>query len=125
MRKKGAGHRDVHPLEEAQGFKALLNLEGPKYSIEQIAAKVGKAPAYCAARVRLTELAASVIEAFYAEEIGVGHANDQGGHALDEPLSIEGVGEGACSAATATPTLQAGFYLTAPHWAPTGSPALP
>ena len=41
--------RDVHPLEEAQGFKALLNLEDPKYSIEQIAAKVGKTPAYCAA----------------------------------------------------------------------------
>ena len=39
--------RDVHPLEEAQGFKALLNLEDPKYSIEQIAAKVGKSPAYC------------------------------------------------------------------------------
>ena len=36
--------RDVHPLEEAQGFKALLNLEDPKYSIEQIAAKVGKTP---------------------------------------------------------------------------------
>jgi ParB family chromosome partitioning protein len=41
--------RDVHPLEEAQGFKALLNLEEPKYSIEQIAAKVGKSPVYCAA----------------------------------------------------------------------------
>src|ERR1017187_10116445 len=66
--------RDVHPLEEAQGFKALLNLEDPKYSIEQIAAKVGKAPAYCAARVRLTELSAPAVEAFYAEEIGVGHA---------------------------------------------------
>jgi ParB family chromosome partitioning protein len=66
--------RDVHPLEEAQGFKALLNLEDPKYSVEQIAAKVGKSSAYCAARVRLTELAAPVVEAFYAEEIGVGHA---------------------------------------------------
>jgi ParB family chromosome partitioning protein len=66
--------RDVHPLEEAQGFKALLALEEPKYSIEQIAAKVGKTPAYCATRVRLTELAAPVVEAFSAEEIGVGHA---------------------------------------------------
>jgi ParB family transcriptional regulator, chromosome partitioning protein len=66
--------RDVHPLEEAQGFKALLNLDEPKYSVEQIAAKVGKSPAYCAARVRLTELSTPVIEAFYAEEIGVGHA---------------------------------------------------
>ncbi len=66
--------RDVHPLEEAQGFHALLNLEEPKYSIEQIAAKVGKQPSYVATRARLTELAPSVVEAFYAEEIGVGHA---------------------------------------------------
>jgi hypothetical protein len=36
-------------------------------------------------------------------------ANDQRGHALNEPLSIKGVGEGACSAATAAPTLQAGL----------------
>ncbi|WP_353062137.1 ParB/RepB/Spo0J family partition protein [Tunturiibacter psychrotolerans] len=27
---------DVHPMEEAQGFKALLDLEDPAYSIEQI-----------------------------------------------------------------------------------------
>ena len=66
--------RDVHPLEEAQGLKALLNLEDPKYSIEQVAAKVGKTPAYCAQRIRLTELSVPVVEAFYAEEIGVGHA---------------------------------------------------
>ena len=38
--------RDVHPMEEAQGFRALLNLEEPKYSIEQIAARTGKNPAY-------------------------------------------------------------------------------
>ena len=40
--------RDVHPLEEAQGFAALLRLEEPKYSIEQIAAKCGKSPAFIA-----------------------------------------------------------------------------
>src|SRR5580658_9835648 len=28
--------RDVHPMEEAEGFKRLLDLEDPKYSIEQI-----------------------------------------------------------------------------------------
>ena len=66
--------RDVHPLEEAQGFRALLNLEEPNYSIEQIAAKTGKSPAYCAQRVKLTELAPAVVEAFYKDEIGVGHA---------------------------------------------------
>ena len=66
--------RDVHPMEEAQGFKALLDLEEPKYSIEQIAATTGKNPSYIAQRMRLTELSAPVVEAFYAEEIGVGHA---------------------------------------------------
>ncbi len=66
--------RDVHPLEEAQGFRALLNLEEPKYSIEQIAAKTGKSVVYVAQRIKLTELAPAVVEAFYKDEIGVGHA---------------------------------------------------
>jgi ParB family chromosome partitioning protein len=66
--------RDVHPMEEAQGFRALLALEEPTYSIEQVAAKVGKTPASCASRLRLTELVPVVVEAFYREEIGVGHA---------------------------------------------------
>jgi ParB family chromosome partitioning protein len=66
--------RDVHPMEEANGFRALLNLEEPKYSIEQIAARTGKSPAYVAGRLKLTELAPVVVEAFYREEIGVSHA---------------------------------------------------
>jgi ParB family chromosome partitioning protein len=66
--------RDVHPMEEAQGFKALLDLEEPKYSIEQIGAKTGKNPAYIAARLKLTELIDAVVDGFYHEEIGVGHA---------------------------------------------------
>jgi ParB family chromosome partitioning protein len=66
--------KDVHPLEEAQGFRALLNLEEPKYFIEQIAARTGKSPAYIAQRLKLTDLAPVVVEAFSREEIGVGHA---------------------------------------------------
>jgi len=65
---------NVHPLEEAQGFRALLNLEEPRYSIEQIAAKTGKSPAYCVGRLKLTELSPAVVEAFSKDEIGVGHA---------------------------------------------------
>jgi ParB family chromosome partitioning protein len=61
-------------MEEAQGFRALLNLEEPKYSIEQISARTGKTPAFVASRLKLTELAPVVVEAFYREEIGVGHA---------------------------------------------------
>ncbi len=63
--------RDVHPLEEAQGFRALLNLE---YSIEQIGAKTAKSPAYIAARLKLTELAPAVAEAFTKDKIALGHA---------------------------------------------------
>jgi ParB family transcriptional regulator, chromosome partitioning protein len=66
--------RDVHPMEEAQGFRALLNLEEPQYTVEQIAAKMGKTPAYVTTRLKLTDLAPVVVEAFYAEGIGVGHA---------------------------------------------------
>jgi ParB family transcriptional regulator, chromosome partitioning protein len=65
---------NVHPLEEAQGFRALLNLEEPTYSVEQIAAKTGKSPAYCVGRLKLTELSPAVVEAFSKDEIGVGHA---------------------------------------------------
>ncbi|MHB1960323.1 MAG: ParB/RepB/Spo0J family partition protein [Acidobacteriaceae bacterium] len=66
--------RDVHPLDEAQGFRALLNLEEPKYSIEQISAKCGKSAVYVAGRLKLTELAPAVVEEFSKDEIGVGHA---------------------------------------------------
>ncbi len=65
---------DVHPMEEASGFRALLSMEEPKYSIEQIAARTGKTPVFIAARLRLTELVPAVVEAFYRDEIGTGHA---------------------------------------------------
>jgi ParB family chromosome partitioning protein len=67
-------HRDVHPLDEAQGFAALMRLDEPKYNIEQIAAKVGKAPAFVLARLKLVELVPAVVEAFTQDEIGLGHA---------------------------------------------------
>jgi hypothetical protein len=65
---------DVHPMEEAQGFRALINLETPQYTIEQIAAKMGKSPVYVTTRLNLADLTSTVVDAFYAEEIGVGHA---------------------------------------------------
>jgi ParB family transcriptional regulator, chromosome partitioning protein len=66
--------KDVHPLEEAQGFRALLDLDEPKYSVEQIAAKVGKSAVFVASRLKLTDLVPAAVDAFYADEIGVGHA---------------------------------------------------
>ncbi len=66
--------RDVHPMEEAQGFKALLDLEEPKYSIELIASRTGKSPLFVATRLKLVELIPPVVDAFYRDDIGVGHA---------------------------------------------------
>ena len=66
--------RDVHPMEEAEGFRALLNLEEPKYSVEQIAAKTGKSAVFVATRLKLVDLIPAAVEAFYRDEIGVGHA---------------------------------------------------
>lgn len=63
--------RDIHPLDEASGYVSLLHLD---YSVEQVAAKCGKSPAYIAARTRLAQLSPTVTEAFGKDEIGVGHA---------------------------------------------------
>ncbi len=64
----------VHPMEEAQGFKALLDMEEPKYTVEQIAAAVGKPAAYVLHRLKLVDLIFAVVEVFYRNEIGVSHA---------------------------------------------------
>jgi len=64
---------EIHPMEEAEGFARLLALEEPKYSIEQIAAKVGKHPSFVASRLKLVDLVPAAVDAFYANEIGVGH----------------------------------------------------
>src|SRR5258708_7169868 len=65
---------DVHPFEEAQGFRTLLEREGAGYTIEKIAAKTGKAAAYIAKRLRLLDLIPLVAEAFTAGHIGIEHA---------------------------------------------------
>lgn len=48
--------QDVHPLEEADGYKALLE-SAPSCTIDEIAAKVGKSKAYVYQRLSLTRLA--------------------------------------------------------------------
>jgi ParB family chromosome partitioning protein len=65
---------EIHPMEEAEGFARLLALDEPRYSIEQISARVGKSPAFVASRMKLIDLVPAAVEAFYANEIGVGHA---------------------------------------------------
>src|SRR5260370_30681612 len=65
---------DVHPFEEAQRFRALLDREGGGYTIEKISMKTGKNAAYIAKRIRLLDLIPPVAEAFTAGHIGIEHA---------------------------------------------------
>jgi ParB family chromosome partitioning protein len=65
---------DIHPLEEALGFRALLDLNDPAYTPVTIAARAGKSEAYVQGRIKLTELIPPVAEAFLSDRIGVGHA---------------------------------------------------
>jgi ParB family chromosome partitioning protein len=66
--------QDVHPLEESSSFAQLLALDEPKYSIERIAAKCGKTPAFIVSRLSLAALTPTATEAFVKDEIGLGHA---------------------------------------------------
>src|SRR5213078_213049 len=53
---------DVHPLEEAEGFKALHEQYG--VSVEELAAKTGKSVAFVRNRLKLCSLHANAKEAF-------------------------------------------------------------
>jgi ParB family chromosome partitioning protein len=65
---------DIHPLEEALGFKSLLELREPTYTIANIAARAGKSEAYVCGRIRLADLIQPVAEAFLKDQITIGHA---------------------------------------------------
>jgi len=65
---------DIHPFEEAKGFRALLEREGTAYTIEKLAAKTGKNPSYIAKRLRLLDLVPLAADAFTAGHIGIEHA---------------------------------------------------
>ena len=66
--------QDIHPLEEALGFRALLELGEPVYSIASIAARTAKSEAYIYGRIRLADLIPPVAEAFLKDQITIGHA---------------------------------------------------
>ena len=65
---------DIHPLEEALGFKSLLELGEPAYTIAIIASRAGKSETYVYGRIRLADLIPPVAEAFLKDQITIGHA---------------------------------------------------
>src|SRR5882762_7378398 len=56
---------DVHPLDEAHGYAALIELQPDTYTIESIASRVGRSPQYINGRLRLLQLISEAKQAFY------------------------------------------------------------
>jgi ParB family chromosome partitioning protein len=65
---------NVHELDEALGYKALIKQNPELYTVETIAAKVGRSVSYVYQRLRLAELTPNIQAAFYAGKLTAGHA---------------------------------------------------
>src|SRR5439155_10225559 len=65
---------DVHELDEALGYKALIRQDPALYTVETLAAKVGRSASYIYQRLRLAELTPSLQKAFYEGKLTAGHA---------------------------------------------------
>ena len=64
----------VHELDEALGYKALIQQNPDFYTVETIAAKVGRSPKYVYGRLKLAELTPNLQKAFYEGKLTAGHA---------------------------------------------------
>jgi ParB family transcriptional regulator, chromosome partitioning protein len=65
---------NVHELDEALGYKALIKQNPELYTVENISLKVGRSASYVYGRLRLAELTPNVQAAFYAGKLTAGHA---------------------------------------------------
>lgn len=65
---------DLHPLEEANGYAALMKADGA-YTPKAIAAKIGKSERYVHQRLQLARLEPDVKKSFLANHITAGHAD--------------------------------------------------
>jgi ParB family chromosome partitioning protein len=63
---------DVHPLDEADGYEALM--EQPGYDVAAIALKVGKSESYVYQRLKLTDLVEGARRCFFEGRITAAHA---------------------------------------------------
>jgi ParB family chromosome partitioning protein len=63
---------DVHPLEEAIGYRALMDRAG--YDVPAVAAKVGKSESYVYQRLKLSDLIKPAQKLFLEDRLNAGHA---------------------------------------------------
>jgi ParB family transcriptional regulator, chromosome partitioning protein len=67
---------NVHELDEALGYKALIKQDPALYTVETLAAKVGRSATYIYQRLKLAELTPNLQKAFYEGKLTAGHAQE-------------------------------------------------
>lgn len=65
---------DVHELDEARGYAALMHLQPETYTVEVLAEKIGRSEKYVYARLRLLHLIEEAQTGFYLGKLTVAHA---------------------------------------------------
>lgn len=67
---------DIHPLDEAEGYQALMKTAGKAsgYNVSVVAAKVGKSESYVYRRLKLLELEDDLTAALAEDRLSVAHA---------------------------------------------------
>lgn len=67
---------DVHELDEARGYVALMRQDPELYTVDNLASKIGRSPKYIYGRLKLADLTPNLQAAFYEGKLTVGHANE-------------------------------------------------
>src|SRR6267143_4837187 len=65
---------EIHELDEGIGYRSLMDLKPDFYTVEMVAAQVGKSPSYVKGRISLTALIPAAQTAFYDGKLTVAHA---------------------------------------------------
>jgi len=66
--------KDVHPMKEAQGYKALIEANPEKNTVQELARRFGKSPEYIAQRLSFNNLIDEMKKEFIEGKMLIGHA---------------------------------------------------
>lgn len=95
--------QDIHPLEEVEAYRKLIESSKPRYEVKDVAAKVGKSETYVRGRLFLTNLSEKAADAYRKGTLTDGQAvlvarlepADQDGvmkQAKESPYMLQSIG---------------------------------
>lgn len=84
---------DLKPLEEARGFRQLIDTQPDKHNAESIATRIGKSPRHVWDRMKLLDLIAPAQALLETDRIQVGHAVLIARLKAEDQKRVLGIGE--------------------------------